>query len=190
MSRWSPPPGPRTASPRPPVGPAVAADLPHPVESTLPNGLRLVVVERHDLPLVTATLVAAGGAALDPVHRAGTASLTATLLTKGTTTRSATDIAQAIAALGGSIASDADRDGASVDVTDEIGPARPCLDPIGGRRDAFGFRSAEIESRTRAADRRVTVAIKNPRSWPVWSRRASSSVRPPTARPSTGRPCR
>ncbi|WP_174287202.1 pitrilysin family protein [Sphingomonas bacterium] len=150
----------RTAPP--PVGPAVTADLPHPVETVLPNGMHLVVVERHDLPLVTATLVASGGAALDPLHRAGTANLTADLLTKGTTTRSATDIAQAIAALGGSIASNADRDGASVDVTvksDQLAPAMTILADVAMHSV---FAPAELDRARAQVIDGVTVAMKNP----------------------------
>ena len=146
----------------PPVGPVIAADLPHPVETMLANGLRLVVVERHDLPLVTATLVASGGAALDPARRAGTASLTADLLTKGTTTRSASDIAQAIAALGGSIASDADRDGASVDVTVKSDQLAPALTILADVAMHSVFAPAEIDRARAQAIDGVTVAMKNP----------------------------
>ena len=146
----------------PPVGPVVVADLPRPIETTLSNGMRLVVVERHDLPLVTATLVASGGAALDPSRRAGTASLTADLLTKGTTTRSATDIAQAIAALGGSIASDADRDGASVDVTVKSGQLAPALTILADVTMHSVFAPAEVERARAQAIDGVSLAMKNP----------------------------
>ena len=146
----------------PAVGPIVVADLPHPVETTLSNGLRLVVVERHDLPLVTATLIAGQGAALDPPDRSGTASLTATLLTKGTTTRSATDIARAIAALGGTIASDADRDGASVDVTVKSDQLAPALTILADVAQHSVFAPAEIaRARAQAIDA-VTIAMKDP----------------------------
>ncbi|MEG8025608.1 insulinase family protein [Sphingomonas aurantiaca] len=69
--------------------------------------MRLVTVERHDLPIVTAYLVTAGGAATDPANRPGVSNLTAELMTKGTKTRSATQIARAIEGLGGAIGSDA-----------------------------------------------------------------------------------
>src|SRR3546814_18450052 len=79
--------------------------------------MRVVTVAKHDLPLVTATVVSESGGALDPVGRAGLASLTAGLMTKGTATRSAPDIANQIESLGGTIASSADWDGSSVTVT-------------------------------------------------------------------------
>src|SRR3546814_9067675 len=88
----------------PPPGTPVAVTVPNPVEVTLANGMRVVTVAKHDLPLVTATVVSESGGALDPVGRAGLASLTAGLMTKGTATRSATDIANQIESLGGTIA--------------------------------------------------------------------------------------
>ena len=39
----------------------------------LANGMKLIVVERHDLPLVTAAVMANGGAVLDPAGKAGLA---------------------------------------------------------------------------------------------------------------------
>src|SRR3546814_16691658 len=92
--------------------------------------MRVVTVAKHDLPLVTATVVSESGGALDPVGRAGLASLTAGLMTKGTATRSATDIANQIDSLGGTIARSTDWDGSSETATltsDQIAPARGIL---------------------------------------------------------------
>ncbi len=147
--------------PPPPAAP-IAATLPQPVETTLPNGLRIVTVERHTLPLVTAALIATGGGATDPVARAGVADLTATLLTKGTATRSATDIARQVEALGGSIASGADRDGASVTLTvksDQLGTAMPILADVAMHP---AFATAEIERARAQSTDAVTVAMKSP----------------------------
>ncbi|MFX7922488.1 insulinase family protein, partial [Acinetobacter baumannii] len=88
--------------PLPKPGPAVSPNIPTPQTMTLGNGLKLVVVEKHDLPLVAATVLAPAGAASDPVGSAGLTKLTASLLTKGTATRSATSIARDIENLGGS----------------------------------------------------------------------------------------
>ncbi len=70
--------------------------------SELPSGLRIAVVERKNVPLVTVSLLlnaaAAKGEAKD-----GLANTTASLLTKGTKTRTATQIAEQIEFLGGNI---------------------------------------------------------------------------------------
>ena len=140
----------------------VAVNLPNPVETRLANGLRVITVERHDLPLVTAALVATGGAAGDPPGRAGASSLSAELLTKGTRTRSATEIARAVEQLGGSLGSGASDDGASITLTvksDQLAKAMPVMADV-ARNPAFA--DAEIErARTQAIDG-VTVTLKNP----------------------------
>jgi len=114
----------RVKAPAP--GPAVAPLLPTPIERKLANGLRLVVIERHAVPIVTAYMVVPGGSSTDPRDRAGVTELMSDLMTKGTTTRSATDIAQAIETLGGGIGGDTTRDGELLSLTvksDELAPA-------------------------------------------------------------------
>jgi zinc protease len=74
--------------------------LPTPVERTLPNGLRVIVAKSTDLPLVAASLTFVAGAASDPPRLSGDASMTASLVTEGTASRSARDIAHQSEALG------------------------------------------------------------------------------------------
>ncbi|MBA3878438.1 MAG: peptidase M16 [Sphingobium sp.] len=146
----------------PAAGPAIAASAPVTNEFRLTNGLRVVVVEKHDLPLLTALLVARGGGAIDPADRAGLASLTADLMPKGTKTRSATDIARQIESLGGSISSDASFDGATVAVTVKADQATPALGILADVARNPVFAPDEIErARSQAIDG-VQVAIKNP----------------------------
>jgi zinc protease len=54
-------------------------------EAKLPNGVRVVVAERHALPLVSVALYLHLGSAADPDGRAGLASLTNDLRTQGAT---------------------------------------------------------------------------------------------------------
>lgn len=106
------------ATPPPPSAPRTV-QFPKPVEKTLPNGLRVVVVQRSGLPLVSAQLLIKSGGEIDPADLSGVADMTAALLTRGTKTRTATEIAEQIEALGGSIGSSAgwDSSGATVGVT-------------------------------------------------------------------------
>lgn len=87
----------------PPPGQPVSPVLPSPVEKTLANGLRVIVAKSSDLPLITADLTVKGGASADPAGLAGVSSLTAELLTEGTQTRSATEVAAATEALGANL---------------------------------------------------------------------------------------
>ncbi len=82
-----------------------SVSLPKPVEKTLKNGLRVIVIERGEVPLAAAQLLVKTGGEADPSEQAGLANLTAGLLTEGTATRTAPQIAEAIEALGGSIES-------------------------------------------------------------------------------------
>ena len=87
---------PAPSAPRPVKVPAV-------VEKTLPNGLKVVVVERKNVPLVTVNLLVKSGANVEDEAQAGVADMTAALLTKGTKTRTATQIAEQIESLGGDL---------------------------------------------------------------------------------------
>jgi zinc protease len=104
--------GEREAPPAP--GAPVSARIPETSQRTLANGLRVIVAPNRALPLISADLRIASGAAADPRERAGLASMTGDLLTRGTTTRSATEIARQIESLGASISSGAGVDSSAV----------------------------------------------------------------------------
>jgi zinc protease len=82
--------------------------LPKPTELTLPNGLTVLVLEDHRLPLVTARLNILGAGALnDPADVPGLANITAAMLKEGTTTRSSKQIAEQSDELGAMIGAQA-----------------------------------------------------------------------------------
>jgi zinc protease len=63
---------------KPPVlGPPPKVSLPPVVTRQLSNGLKLMVVEQHELPLVDFVLVVGGGGTLDPAPKGGVSNLTA-----------------------------------------------------------------------------------------------------------------
>ncbi len=90
-----------------PVAPARVDHVNVPVPAhervTLPNGLRLILVPRHDIPLVAFNLLLRGGAQLDPPGRDGTAALAADLLTHGAGARDAYAFADAAEGSGGNL---------------------------------------------------------------------------------------
>jgi len=85
----------------PDVPPPKPITIPAPAIRTLSNGLQIVVVERHSLPLITLKLVVKAGAEHDPAKLPGTAELLNDLLTEGTTHRTSHEIAEAIDSVGG-----------------------------------------------------------------------------------------
>ncbi|HUQ90813.1 MAG TPA: pitrilysin family protein [Bryobacteraceae bacterium] len=78
-------------------------NLPAVRESKLTNGLAVLLVEDKRFPLVTLRLAFRAGSRFDPASRYGVAETLASLLKAGTTTRSARQIAEELAAIGGSI---------------------------------------------------------------------------------------
>ncbi|HYR29454.1 MAG TPA: pitrilysin family protein, partial [Thermoanaerobaculia bacterium] len=102
-----------------PPAPSAPRDpkLPQPVEKTLDNGLRVIVVPKHDIPLVAARLMFKAGAAADPAGKDGLAQLTATVLTQGTKNRTAEQIARGVEALGATLSASAGWDSTSIDLS-------------------------------------------------------------------------
>lgn len=110
----------------PPPGPTKAAQIPEIREFQLPNGLKVAVVEKKGVPLVTAYLLFKSGSDAETEETAGLAKITATMLTRGTKTRSAEQIAEDIEFLGASIDSGAGRLSSFVTITvttDKLAPA-------------------------------------------------------------------
>jgi zinc protease len=98
----------------PPALPARPIQFPPFTERTLPNGMRLLVVENHSLPLVNLDLYIRSGSGADPAQRLGTASIVAAMLDKGTATRSATQISEQVEGVGGVLGAGADQDNLTV----------------------------------------------------------------------------
>jgi len=103
----------RTKPPKP--GPESKVKFPSYYEKTLPNGLKVIVIENHEQPIVYVSFVVKSGSTYDG-ELPGLASVTAELLTKGTKTRSATQIAEEIDFVGGSLNATASWDATNVSV--------------------------------------------------------------------------
>src|SRR6266550_3852504 len=84
----------------PELGPPPRVSLPPIVTRQLANGLKLMIVEQHELPLADFVLLVGSGGTADPAGKTGIANLTAQMLREGTTTRKSLDIADQIAFLG------------------------------------------------------------------------------------------
>jgi predicted Zn-dependent peptidase len=107
------PPGPDRTSP-PAKGSAPELRVPEQEKFRLANGLAVRLVEYRRLPIVAVNLVVDAGAARDPRELPGVASFTASMLTEGTKTRSATRISDEAGFLGATINASASVDSASL----------------------------------------------------------------------------
>ena len=83
-----------------PVAQIAVYQLPEARRVTLPNGLVLLLLEKHELPLTAVTLVLRSGTLQDPDGKPGVSALTEELLRKGTTTRTAAQMAEEIDFIG------------------------------------------------------------------------------------------
>jgi predicted Zn-dependent peptidase len=87
----------------PALGPTPSLSLPAVTRQTLSNGLQVLILEKHQVPLAQINLVVKAGSAMDPDDRPGLASMTAAMLDEGAGNRTALEFADAIAFLGADI---------------------------------------------------------------------------------------
>lgn len=85
-------------------------NFPHIARETLPNGLRILVAENHNAPLVSIRGLVRSGADHDDANTAGLASVTADLLDEGAGARDAIKLAEDVGLLGASLGTGADWD--------------------------------------------------------------------------------
>lgn len=112
----------------PSIGPAPGLKLPKLQRATLSNGLKVILAERHELPLVNFWLEEDAGFAADQFASPGTASLTSSLLTGGTTKRNALQISEEQANLGAQIGAFSNLDLTSVRLSALKSKLDPSLD--------------------------------------------------------------
>ena len=96
---------------RPPAPlPPRALNLPLPEETTLPNGLRVVVVEQPRLPLVSFRLAFRAGDSADPAELPGLTDVMTDMLVEGTESRTSRQVAEEVARFGATLTAGASSD--------------------------------------------------------------------------------
>jgi zinc protease len=154
----------RTRPPEP--GPVKPFDFPT-ITRERPGGdgtPELIFARHGDLPLVTAEVIIQGGAATEPMERAGVAQLTAEALETGTVGQDVDALAWELESLGVELAAGASWDAASVGITvhaDRLDPALALLAEI-VRRPAFPADQVERLRDERLAD--ILQRRKEPRA--------------------------
>jgi len=102
----------RSQPPKP--GPVRALKLPPVERLSLSNGVNVLLVGVHEVPVVEVVLVVRAGATADPAGREGTAAMTADLLDEGAGGKDALALADAIDFLGATIGAGASWDASTV----------------------------------------------------------------------------
>ena len=98
----------------PGAGPTPMVKLPMAKRFRLQNGLTVLLVESHRLPIVAGTLVLRSGSAQDPQDLPGLAGYTSSMLDEGTQKRDALAIANELHGLGASLSTGASVDGSTI----------------------------------------------------------------------------
>jgi zinc protease len=98
----------RTQLPMP--GPQPEVKFPALQRATLTNGLKIILAERHGVPLVNFDLLVNAGYAADQFATPGTASLAMDMIGEGTRSRSALEISDQLARLGANFSTGCDLD--------------------------------------------------------------------------------
>lgn len=90
--------------------------LPEITETMLDNGLDVIVIPRPEIPIISLDIVFPGGESVTTPDEAGLANVAAYLLTRGTETRTAQEIAEAVEAAGGGFGAGASQDSLSAGI--------------------------------------------------------------------------
>ncbi len=98
-------------------GPERPFRFPTIVRQTLENGLRVMTVEHHRVPLVSVLLLVPAGASADPGDRPGLAAITADMLDEGCGDRSALDVHEALGRIGAQLETDVGHDATVIGLT-------------------------------------------------------------------------
>jgi predicted Zn-dependent peptidase len=105
----------------PELGPPPSLTLPPIQHLELDNGLKVLLMEKHDVPLVQLNLVVMdAGSGMDPAGKIGLATMTADMLDEGAGSRDALELADAIDFLGADISTGAGRHTAVVSLNTPI----------------------------------------------------------------------
>ncbi len=139
-----------------PTKPPAAAPLrpvrfPAFARATLPDGMNMIIVEHHKQPVVTVTLALRAGAAYVAPDKTGLDGLVADLLTKGTESRTADQMAAEVEGAGGSIGAYSDNDFLRITVSSLAENLPLAMNVLADVVTHSTFPASEVElSRTRA----------------------------------------
>ena len=114
-------------------------------ENVLDNGLEVVVIEQPNMPIISLDVFFAGGSTAAPQDLPGLAGITGSLISRGTESRSAQDIAGAIEQVGGAVGSGGGSDSLSLGVFALIEDADLAFDLLADMTFNADFPDTEIE---------------------------------------------
>jgi zinc protease len=124
---------------------AARVELGRTAREKLPNGLQVVILERHEVPLAHLLFVAKGGSSTDPAGKAGALSLAVESLRRGAGGRSAIQIEEALDGLGARLATATNPDDARIGLDLLVKDLSRGLDLLADLVLRTRFEPAEVE---------------------------------------------
>ncbi len=97
-------------------------------KATLDNGLKIIMVEHHELPVVAIELLVKAGSVHDPQEKQGLANIVAQLLREGTRSKDSLEISEEIDFIGGTLSADCEYDSTSITATALVKHFKTILD--------------------------------------------------------------
>src|SRR6266403_1638092 len=160
--------------------------LPPHEKIVLKNGLTLLLMEKHGVPIVNFAVIVKGGAVADPSGQEGLASVTAGLLRKGTAKRSAQQFAADLDFIGAEFNADSSADYTAISgefLSKDVDKglelfSDAMLHPAFAQAEVEKLLAQEIDGIKAAKDEAQSVALnyyygylfsKHPYGWPVGS---------------------
>jgi zinc protease len=160
------------AKPQPPAFPSTPPKpgaprgfrVPEPKRFTLDNGLEVALVQWGNMPKVRVTLTLRTGNAFEKANEVWLADLTGRLIREGTSTRTATEISQQAARMGGSLNVGVGEDTTTIggDVLTEFGPQ--LVDLVADVARNPKFPESELARLKADLSRQLAVALTQPQS--------------------------
>jgi zinc protease len=132
---------------QPAPGPAPVLHLPTPQEFTLANGLKVLLVENHALPVLSAEVVSRAGSANDPDTKSGLATLTAEVMSDGTVSRDLTQLANDEERIGARVQSGAVMDSGTISMEMLTSHTTEGLNLLADVAQHPGFRGVDVDRR-------------------------------------------
>ena len=149
---------------KPEAGPAPVPHLPTPQEFTLANGLKVLLVENHSLPVLSAEIVSRAGSASDPETRSGLATLTAEVMSDGTTTRDLAQLATDEERIGTQIATAAGMDSGTISMDMLTSHTAEAMNLLADVTEHPGFRGEDLDRRRKQRLVRIAQETDNVQS--------------------------
>ncbi|HET7564277.1 MAG TPA: pitrilysin family protein [Gemmatimonadaceae bacterium] len=153
------------AKEKPPApGPAKNFVVPPATHFTLPNGMQVTLVPYGQVPKVDVELVVYGGHAAEHADQVWLSDLTGDMMQEGTTTKTAQQVNDAVATMGGSLDLNTGADATYIgaDVLSESGPALVALIADVARHPRFP--ASELARLKADRVRQLTIALSQPQN--------------------------